>query len=298
MKWAALALSATLALAEPFALPFGLHLPLWAERILWNPRERTERALAELKGPDPSGKPVANDPAGEKARKAAAAKALPAAETALRLAPDDPTVQYDAGTVQLLAGKHREAVKALDRAARDAPGSLAADAQFNLGTGKLAAGDAAGAVAALEQALRLEPSHAAAKHNLELALIEREKERLRTKKPQDGSRGDRRGDRESGPKNGGDEPGKPQPNQNPQTQGTPPQPQPGQDGRPQPGPRPQNPGAGNDALDRFREQPDMNAREAAAILRSVERLERQQRRAEAEKRARAGAAQDVDWQDW
>src|SRR6202008_4837859 len=29
MKWAALALSATLALAEPFALPVGLHLPLW-----------------------------------------------------------------------------------------------------------------------------------------------------------------------------------------------------------------------------------------------------------------------------
>ncbi len=42
----------------------------------------------------------------------------------------------------------------------------------------------------------------------------------------------------------------------------------------------------------------MNAREAAAILRSVERLEREQRRAEAEKRARAAAAQNVDWQDW
>jgi tetratricopeptide (TPR) repeat protein len=298
MKWAALALSATLALADPFALPFGLHLPLWAERLLWNPRERIERSLAELEAPAKGGKAGAGDPTGALARKAAAGKALPAAETALRLAPDDPTVEYDTGTVQLLAGKNREAVGVLDRAARAAPASLAADAQFNLGTGKLAAGDAAGAVAALEQALRLDPSHAAAKHNLELALIEREKERLRTKEPQDGSRGDRRGDRESGPKNGGDEPPKGQPNQTPQTQGTPPKPQPGPDGRPQPGPRPKTPGAGDDLLDRFREQPDMNAREAAAILRSVERLERQQRRAEAEQRARAGAAQDVDWQDW
>lgn len=293
MKWAALALSATLALAEPFSLPFGLHLPLWAERLLWNPRERTERALAELNRP--AGVPDGND---EKARKAAAGKALPAAETALRLAPDDPTVQYDAGTVQLLAGKNRAALQTLERAARTAPRSLAADAQFNLGTARLAANDAAGAVAALEQALRLDPAHAAAKHNLELALIEREKERLRTKEPQDGSRGDRRGDHETGPKNGGDEPAKPEPNQKPQTQGTPPEPQPGPGGRPQPGARPKTPGSGDDLLDRFREQPDMNAREAAAILRSVERLEREQRRAEAEKRARAGAAQDVDWQDW
>ena len=298
MKWAALALSATLALAEPFALPFGLHLPLWAERVLWNPRERTERALAELEAQAKSGKAGPSDPTGEQARRAAAGKALPAAETALRLAPDDPTVQYDTGTVQLLAGKNRAALPTLDRAARGASGALAADAQFNLGTGKLAAGDAAGAVEALEQALRLDPSHAPAKHNLELALIEREKERLRTKEPKDGSRGDRRGDRESGPKNGGDEPPKGPPDEKPQTQGTPPKPQPGQDGRPQPGPRPKTPGAGNELLDRFREQPDMNAREAAAILRSVERLERQQRRAEAEQRARAGAAQNVDWQDW
>ncbi|MEP7009324.1 MAG: hypothetical protein ABJC13_03280 [Acidobacteriota bacterium] len=295
MKWAALALSATLAFAEPFSLPFGLHLPLWAERILWNPRERTERALDELK---PQGGAQGAGEADEKSRKAAAGRALPAAETALRLSPDDPTVQYDAGTVQLLAGKNRDAVKTLDRAAHAAPATLAADAQFNLGTGKLAAGDAAGAVEALEQALRLDPHHAAAKHNLELALIEREKEHLRTKKPKDGSKGDRAGDHETGPKNGGDEPPTGKPNQKPQTEGQPPKPQPGQDGRPQPGQRPQTPGAGDDLLDRFREQPDMNAREAAAILRSVERLEREQRRAEAQKRARAAAAQDVDWQDW
>ena len=294
MKWAALALSATLALAEPFSLPFGLHLPLWAERILWNPRERTDRALAQLQPGAKEGKGEAD----EKARKAAASKALPAAETALRLAPDDPTVQYDTGTVQLLAGKNREALAALDRAARAAPAPLAADAQFNLGTAKLTAGDAAGAVEALEQALRLAPTHAAAKHNLELALIEREKERLRTKDPKDGPRGDRRGDRESGPKQGGDEPPQGSPNDKPQTQGPPPREQTGPDGTPRPGPQPKKPGAGNDALDRFREQPDMNAREAAAILRSVERLEREQRRAEAEKRARAGAAQDSDWQDW
>ena len=294
MKWAALAFATTLALAEPFSLPFGLHLPVWAERLLWNPRERTARSLDELRSGATAeeGEPAKNDP------KAAAASALSAAETALRLAPDDSAVQYNAGTVRALAGKSREAVEALDRAARNAPGVLAADAQFNLGTAKLAAGDAAGAVEALERALRIEPAHAAAKHNLELALIEREKERLRTREPKDGDRGDRRGDRGSGPKPGGDEPPKGAPNDKPQTEGTPPRPQAGPDGAPRPGFDPQKPGAGNDLLDRFREQPDMNAREAAAILRSVERLEREQRRAEAEKRARAGAAQNADWQDW
>jgi tetratricopeptide (TPR) repeat protein len=292
MKLAGLALGATLALAGPLGLPFGLHLPVWVERWLWNPRERIERANAEL------AKGAGLSETDEKARKATAGRALPAVETALRLAPDDPRVQFDAGTVQLLAGKNRAAVAALEKAARSAPGDLAADAQFNLGTGRLAAGDAAGAVEALQAALRVDPSHAAAKHNLELALVERERERLRFKEPKDGPRGDRRGDRETGPKSGGNEPPQGPSNDKPQTQGTPPKPQSGQDGTPQPGPRPKQPGAGDDALDRFREQPDMNAREAAVILRSVERLEREQRRAEAERRARAAAAQDVDWQDW
>ncbi|HEV7672231.1 MAG TPA: hypothetical protein VGS22_27245 [Thermoanaerobaculia bacterium] len=292
MKLAALLLAASLALAGPLGLPFGLHLPTWLERWLWNPRERIERANAQLA--EGAGRPETD----EKARKTAADRALPAAETALRLAPDDPRVQFDAGTVQLLAGKNRAALAALEKAARAAPADLTADAQFNLGTGRLAAGDAAGAVEALEQALRTEPSHAAAKHNLELALVERERERLRAKQPKDGPRGDRRGDRETGPKNGGNEPPQGPSNEKPQTQGAPPKPQPGQDGAPQPGPRPKAPGSGNDALDRFRDQPDMNAREAAVILRSVERLEREQRRAEAERRARAAAAQDVDWQDW
>ncbi len=293
MKLAALALGSALALASgPFGLPFDLHLPTWAERWLWNPRERTERAISSL-AEKPGG------PDDESARRAAADRALPAAETALRLAPDDPTVQYDTGTVRLLAGKNRKALSSLEKGARGAPADLAADAQFNLGTGRLAAGDAAGAVEALKAALRAEPNHAAAKHNLELALVERARERLRSKEPKDGPRGDRRGDRETGQKGGGDEPENPPKDEKPQTQGQPPEPKkPGEDGAPKPGPQPKTQGPGTDSLDRFREQPDMNAREAAAILRSVERLEREQRRAEAEKRARAAAAQNVDWQDW
>ncbi len=299
MKASALLISSVLGLTAPFSLPFGLHLPLWAERILWNPRERTERALSELRSAGDARGKDSRDPAVEKARRKAAANALAAAEVAERLAPADPTVQYDAGTMRLLAGKNREAIPALERAARTAPKTLAADAHFNLGTGKLVAGDAAGAVSALEQALRLDPGHAAAKHNLELALIERKKERLRAKKPEEGPRGDQGGGRDTGPRSGGDgSPSNGKPNEKPNDQGAPPQPKGGGESSPQPGPRPKTQGTGDDPLDRFREQPDMNAREAAAILRSVERLEREQRRLAAEQRARATSEQDVDWQDW
>ncbi len=124
MKLATLALGTALALAGPFGLPvdlpFGLHLPTWMERWLWNPRERTERAIQELNtqtGPD-SGSGEDRD---AKDRKATIEKALRPAETASRLAPEDPMVQYDTGTLRLMAGKNRAAVESLDRAARNAP---------------------------------------------------------------------------------------------------------------------------------------------------------------------------------
>ncbi|HXU45183.1 MAG TPA: tetratricopeptide repeat protein [Thermoanaerobaculia bacterium] len=252
------------------------HLPAAVERWLYNPRERIGQANGRIE----AGKP---------------AEALPPLETALRLAPDDPRVQFDAGTARLLAGKARDAVPALERAARAAPPDLALDASYNLGTGRLAAGDAAGAVDALKQALRLDPHHAAAKHNLELALAEREREKLRAKKPQDGPRGDKPGDRESGAKGGGTDPQPDRERKPPQAQG--PQPNSGTQGREGNG-SPRTPGSGPQPLARFRDQPDMSAQEAAQILRAVENLERKQRRAAAEQKARAAGSAAKDWQDW
>jgi len=48
-------------------------------------------------------------------------------------------------------------------------------------------------------------------------------------------------------------------------------------------------------LPQFRNQPDMNGREAASVLSAVENMERQQRRDQAAKRARQRSAKGKDW---
>ena len=238
-------------------------LPAGVQRWLYNPRERTERA-------------VAAHAAGE------GADALRYAETALRLAPEDPRAQYNAGAAALAAKRERRAAEVLEQAAKGAPRELAPAAHYNLGNARLASGDPAAAVEAYKQALRLTPGDQDAKHNLEIALREREKQRRqRMGLPRQGARGDRRGDQQTR------EQGRRQ--DNPREQ--PPQPSPaGPGGEQRPRQRPQG-----SPLPKFDEQPDMSAGEAAALLESVENLERQQRRDTAAKQSRRKALRGKDW---
>jgi Ca-activated chloride channel family protein len=260
------------ALAFP-SLPWTPHLPSWVERWMYNPRERTDQSIAAYK----SGKPK---------------EAVAPADTAERLAPNDPTVQYDAGTAHLGAGDARQAVKLLEKAAKGASPALSPAAHYNLGNARLAAGDAAGAVEAYRQTLREQPANPDAKYNLELALREEQKQKMGARGNPPGSRGERKQNQD--------------PSNQPGKGNTPPQnqPQPGQQSpnsqqqaQPQPGQgQPQKPGEGQDSrLPQFRNQPDMNAQEAASVLSAVENLERQQRRDLAAKRARQQAAKGKDW---
>ncbi|HEY4591865.1 MAG TPA: VWA domain-containing protein, partial [Thermoanaerobaculia bacterium] len=120
------------------SLPWQPHLPAWVERWMYNPRERTERSIQEY-------------------QKGKAREAVGPADTAERLAPNDPTVQYDAGTVHLGAGDSRQAVSLLEKAAKGAEPGLSPAAHYNLGNARLAAGDADGAVEAYKEALREQP---------------------------------------------------------------------------------------------------------------------------------------------
>jgi tetratricopeptide (TPR) repeat protein len=260
------------------SLPWDLHLPTWAERVLWNPRERTGEAIEAWKAEDPE-------------------SAAEAAGTALRLAPDDPRSQYNAGTAELGARRLRQSVGLLEKAVRDAPADLAPAASYNLGNARLAAGDAAGAVEAYKQALRAAPADANAKHNLEIALREREKEQNRMKNPREGSRGDRPDKENSADKSGSGDPNDQQQDERRSDANDPGQDrQKGQPGPPQQsGPRPNQPGDEGQPLPQFRNQPDMSAQEAAALLESVENLERQQRRKQAAERARQRGTQEKDW---
>ncbi|HEY4572795.1 MAG TPA: tetratricopeptide repeat protein, partial [Thermoanaerobaculia bacterium] len=213
------------------------------------------------------------------------------ADTAERLAPNDPTVQYDAGTVHLSAGEARKAVSLLEKAARKAEPGLSPAAHYNLGNARLAAGDADGAVEAYKEALREQPGSQDAKHNLELALREAQKQRMGGRGNPSGSRGQQKQNQQ--PSN---QPGQGSPQQKPGNQSPGAQ----QQARPQQGQgeqgQPQKPGEGqDDRLPQFRNQPDMSAREAASVLSAVEGLERQQRRDQAARRARQNAARGKDW---
>jgi tetratricopeptide (TPR) repeat protein len=264
--------------ALPSLPPGILHLPAWAERWLWNPRERTGQAIEAWNAKDP-------ETAAEKAA------------TALRLAPGDPRTRYNSGTAELGARRLRQSIGLLEKAARDAPADLAPAACYNLGNARLAAGDAAGAVEAYKRALRLVPSDADTKHNLEIALREREKEQMRMKSPREGSRGDR-----PDTKNPSDSSGSSDPDNNQKDQRRSDANDPGRDrqkGQPGPpqqtGPRPAQPGDQGQPLPNFRNQPDMTAQEAAALLQSVENLERQQRRKQAAERAQQRGTKEKDW---
>ena len=256
------------------SLPWQPHLPAWAERWLYNPRERTDRAIAA----SAKGKPD---------------EAVGPADTALRLAPEDPLVQYDAGTAHLAAGHGRRAVPLLEQAAKGAGAKLFSPAHYNLGNARLATGDAAGAVEAYKQVLRRDPGNQNAKFNLELALREEQKQGMGLRGKPAGSRGNRSPNRE--PSN---QPGKGNPDQSsnrPQEQRRAPSPQ-QQGQQPQPGDQGRNGGQErDDRLPQFRNQPEMSAREAAAVLSAVENLERQQRRDQAARRARQHAAKGKDW---
>jgi len=251
------------------------HLPAWAERWLYNPRERTERSIEAYGGEEPR-------------------DAVGPADTALRIAPEDPAVRFNAGTAHLAAGGERKAAKLLEEAAKAAPPELAPAANYNLGNARLAGGDAAGAVEAFKQALRLEPDNADAKWNLELALREREKQRLGARGQRDGSRGDREGQQDPSKKPGKDGPADPNQDRS-QAQDPGSSPQSGQQQAEGRTGEPRKPAEQDGPLSQFRNQPEMSAREAAGVLAAVENLERQQRRDDAAKRARQHSSKGKDW---
>lgn len=269
------------------ALPdFGLRdalrprLPVAVERWLYNPRERTERAIAA-------------GAAGDHER------AWRAAGTALRLAPEDPRVQLNAGTAALAAGRTGRAVELLEGAADTVPPELAPTARYNLGNARLARRDYAAAAEAYKQALRLAPDHQEAKHNLELALRERDRRRPRAGVPREGQRGGRRGEQESSEREGPQSPADQRPQPSAANDPGRNRRQAGQQGEPRErSGDPQGGGAshaGRRPLPRFQDQPDMSAREAVALLDAVENLERQQRREAAAKQARRKALKGKDW---
>jgi Tfp pilus assembly protein PilF len=268
-----------------------------AERLGWNARERTRAGIHDLKA----------------GHSDAAARSL---DTALRLDPADPLAEFNAGTGRLAAGRP-DAARLLEHAAAGAAPGLASDAWYNLGNARLAARDAHGAVEAYVQSLRRDPGRRDAKHNLELALRELDRQQRQQRaesSEQERKSGDRSRERERERSEQADARPSPTGSQNPsqpggeerdpssfRNQGAQSRTTRGEADRPsgasaqgaaaQPATRPRP----DSALPGYRDQPDLDAKQAAALLRAVENLERQQRRQRALERARARGEQDIDW---
>jgi tetratricopeptide (TPR) repeat protein len=270
------------------------------DRFGWNAFERTRTGLKRL----------------EEGESGAAAEAF---DTALRLRPDDALASFNAGTGRLAAGRP-DAPAPLEEAARAASPELAPDAWYNLGNARLAAGDARGAVEAYAETLRRASDRLEAKKNLELALRALEAARQRQPPPPSGA--DAKPDAGRGAQDDDAEPraaqGETGQDGQPDASASDPVPQrdpggeTGERGEPadassavppasDPGQRAASgsPEDGQSARQRvlrdFRDQPDLDAEQAAALLAAVEDLERQQRRARSLERARARGSGEKDW---
>ncbi len=268
---ALLLLPASLPLRQ--AVDSFLHWPRAVERWLYNPRERTDRGLDALDKGDVK-------------------SAVRDFDSAQRLAPKDPAVLYNSGTAHLVAKDGLGAAQLLEKASGKAPPRLLPEAEYNLGNALLASGNPAGAVSAFEKSLLADPHQPDAKYNLELALRQLEKQRKeeRRREQKEASQQQKPGGREQGRSTGAQRPPERKAPREAQSQASGKR----QAATGEPKALKNAPKHGS-VLPQFKDQPNMSAAQAAAILNAVENLERQQRREAALKRAERRSSTEKDW---
>ena len=285
--------------------------PQWMDRWLFNAEERTQRGQQSLESKDFS-------------------QAAASMDTAMRLAPEDATAKFNAGTARLpLAPEEgRKLLEAAGSQAQDR--ELKSLAHYNAGSSLLEAGEFQPAIDAFKNALREQPNFEDAKFNLELAQ-KRLKEQQEQQQNQDGENQDpqdqeqqdqeqqqdqqnqdqeQQDEQNQDPQDqeqqdqeqqqdqqNQDQEQQDQEQQNQEQQGQDPQDQEQQQNQEQQQDQQgqQNPESQEGPLPEFKDLPDMTAEEAAAILEAIENMEREQRRQEALEAAKAGIRGKKDW---
>ena len=240
------------------------------ESLRFNPRERTGSGISALENGDLE-------------------TAVEHLETAHRLDNGSPITAFNAGTARLLAGDENAADR-LEEAAAAAPESLQPAALYNLGNAKLAAQDPAAAVDAYKQVLRLDQSHMEAKFNLEVAQRMVDEQQQDQQQQQDKSSEQEEQQQQQDDQQQSQEPEQ-DPSEEPEDQDGSGQEEEEQQPEPQTEPEQER----EQPLPGFENQEDMTAEQAAAILEAVENLEREQRRQQAEERARRRSKSGKDW---
>ena len=234
----------------------GAGWPSWMEPWLYNPQERTQRAIEAMERDE-------------------AEEAIEPLDTALELDPENPSTRYNAGTARLQTSRPG-AMALLQSAAETAQESeLLSQIHYNLGNAKMTEEDYGAAVEAFKRSLRHAPEYEDAKYNLELALRRLEQQQ-QSQDPQEEEEDEQEQQDDQGQQEEQQQPPPPPPSdeQNEEDQG--------EQERESP-------------LPQFRDLPDMSAEEAAAILEAVENMERERRREEAMEAARANAQGKKDW---
>ena len=256
--------------------------PQWMDRWLFNAEERTQRGQQSLESKDFS-------------------QAAASMDTAMRLAPEDATAKFNAGTARLpLAPEEgRKLLEAAGSQAQDR--ELKSLAHYNAGSSLLEAGEFQPAIDAFKNALREQPNFEDAKFNLELAQ-KRLKEQQEQQQNQDGENQDpqdqeQQDQEQQQDQQNQDQEQQDQEQQNQEQQGQDPQDQEQQQNQEQQQDQQgqQNPESQEGPLPEFKDLPDMTAEEAAAILEAIENMEREQRRQEALEAAKAGIRGKKDW---
>ena len=269
---------------RPLALPslprfprsWQPHLPVWVERWMYNPRERTERSIAAY------------------AKRASPREAVGPADTAARLAPDDPTVQYDAGTAHLgPATRGRRSRCSRRRPRRRRPSCRPPRTTTSATRGWRPATPPARWRPSSRRCASGRRTRTPSTTWSSPCARSRSRRWGRAGRPP-GSRGNRTQNQDPASQQGKGN----SPQQNPAAAGEqqPPNPPAAGAAAAAGAGEPQKPGEGqDDRLPQFRNQPDMNGQEAASVLSAVENLERQQRRDQAAQRARQQSAKGKDW---
>jgi tetratricopeptide (TPR) repeat protein len=254
-----------------------------AERWRFNSRAQTAQGLQALSAMEPE-------------------TAVDHFATAYRLDPENPVTVFNHATARLLTGQP-DAVAEVRELVGTLPPDLASEAHYNLGNALLDQGNPGEAIESYKSALRLDPDLFDAKFNLELArrLVEEQQEQQPGENGQRGRQDEQQQDQNqqeqkqdqqesSSQQSQPDDSGKEQKEGSNETQEEP-QPDDGTDG--------ESDGSGErerpSPLPGFEEQQDMTAEQAGAILEAIENLEREQRRRQAEERARRRALEGKDW---
>ncbi|MFN7965851.1 MAG: tetratricopeptide repeat protein [Acidobacteriota bacterium] len=213
-------------------------------------------------------------------------------DQAQQLAPRDPRIAYNQGTVATARGNAEDAKAAYDRALQSAEGSLRRDTWYNRGVTALQQKEWPQAVKSFGEALKLDASDADARRNLELAVRQLQRQQQQQQQQSKPKQPPKAGQQpQPQPQSGsGDKQQQQQPQQDPQADGSAADNKQQQQQQPGPGDQQQKQGRPPSAGDSDRLLDQLRNNETKALQRALKRDNRKP-----DRRGSGDLSRDKDW---